>query len=103
MNLDRNLVRPAAPQSPPGDAALLDAEWSSRPTEELRAIVQHGLRDDSFSAAASELERRARTLSEKAEQRAEANRADHRLFARFVLGGLIALGILGLILGAWMT
>lgn len=104
MNPDSGLVQqPVADIPPHSKPALLDAHWSSRSAEELRVIVEHGLRDDRFSAAAHELERRARLLSDQADQTVQADRADHRLFARFVFGGLIALGIMGLVIGVFIA
>ena len=102
MNPEPGVMQPAGSSRPHLEAPLLDASWSSRSADELRAIVEHGLRDDRFGAAARELERRSRVLSDQAEQEVRTERADHRLFVRFLLGGLIALGIMGLVIGLFL-
>ena len=54
MNPDSALVQqqPAGAIPSHAEPTLLDAGWSSRSAEELRVIVEHGLRDDRFGAAA---------------------------------------------------
>lgn len=100
MSSDFTLARPAAPS--PADSSLLDSSWAARSSEELREIVQHGLRDESFADAIRELERRARAGTEQAEHAVEVDKAHHRSFVRYLILGLALVALAGLILGLFV-
>ena len=92
-----NVSRLSLPSSP-----LLESAWSSRSADELREIIEHGPRDDSFEAAARELERRARNLGYEAEASSRAEEHEWRLFRRFLFIGLALMAIVGLLLGLFV-
>ena len=101
MNPEPTLAGPSAHTSPT-DAPLLDAQWAARSSEELREIVQHGLRDASFADAARELERRSRASTHEAEAANQAEVVQQRTFVRFLIAGFVVLAALGLILGLFV-
>lgn len=102
MNPEPTLIHSRSTPSS-AEAALLEAAWSSRSPEELRQLIEHGLRDGDSVAAARELERRARDGTTQAEQAVEVDKAHHRTFVRYLVSGLIAVAIVGLFVGLFVA
>ena len=100
MNPDSTLTSP--PPKLATEPAMHDAAWASRSPEELRGLIQHGLRDSDSFEAARELERRARDGTEEAEHAAELDKVHQQTFARYLVGGLVLIGLMGLILGLFV-
>ena len=99
MSLDPALAPATGAKQFENEASLLEAAWANRSTDELRAIIQHGLRDDSFEGAARELERRARAMTHQAELDTEADRISHRRLVRYLIAGFGLVAVAGLIIG----
>ena len=96
MNQDTNIVRPVATE---GERPLIDFRWRARSADELRAIIAHGANDDDFPDAARELERRAREMTDAADAAKAEGVRGQRIFARYLVGGLLAVAVLGLVIG----
>ena len=102
MNPEPSLADPKA-ESAAREASLLDAAWADRSSEELLAIVQHGLSaGKSFAGAARELERRARVVTLRAEQDSEAQEAMRKTFVRYLITGLAIVAVAGLLTGLFL-
>ena len=102
MNPDSGHAPTKASRLSQPDSPLLESAWSSKPADELREIIEHGPRDDSFEAAARELERRARNLGYEAQASSLAEKHEWLLFRRFLVVGLIVMAVIGLLIGLFV-